>query len=132
MVGKRRRFPTTYDIQQTRSGDLLRRSGYFLDGLRSFEERDIRTRFKRSITATHRFLETERSPRIRARYDHEIIILARIRRRANFRQVVVKRDQLLIIEMTAPFREYLILDMNAGDTGLLEGTNGTKTFSSLP
>ena len=118
-----RRLSTAYDIQKTWTMNFFWAGLQLINCLHRFEKRHIRAGFERRIASANPLFETERRPRIGTRNDNEIVAPSRVGSGSNLRDVVFERDELFVIEMTALLWKGLIFNMNASDTGILEGTD---------
>ena len=96
--------------------DLLQ----LLDRLRRLDEQRVGARLLVGEAALDRGVEAERLARVGARDDEQVALAARVRRGADLGGVLLRRDDLLALEMAALLGPDLVLEEDAGRARVLE------------
>ena len=93
------------------------------EAFRSLDEGDVRARLDVAAGPLDGRLEAFDGTGIGAGDDNQILP-PRVDRGPHLAHHLLQRDQLLAVEMTAPFGRVLVLDLNGAGAGLLQNANG--------
>src|SRR5215831_13394982 len=110
-----RSLASPHHVEKTRPLDETRHCGDLLDGLRRLHKRHVGAGRQRRVGTADRLLESEHCAAVGARNDEKVRVAFSCDRRPDFRQVLVKGNNCLVVEVPALFWEALVFDMQAGD-----------------
>ena len=119
-----RRHAAQHQIDQQRSLDLAGDAFDLLDALRGLDEDHVRTGLGVSIRPLDRGVQAERSPRVGPRDDEQVVVGARVERGGQRLFELRGVDDVLVGQVPAAFREYLVLQLDCRDAGLLVEPDG--------
>ena len=119
-----RRHAAQHQIDQQRRVDLMGNAFDLLDALRCLDENHVRTGSGVAIRPFDRGVQAERSSRVGPRDDEQVVVAAGAecggQRLLELRGI----DDALVLQVPAALGEYLVLQLDCRDAGLLVEPDG--------
>ena len=106
------------------TGSRLRDAGEFLQADGRLDEGGVGAGLDESVGALNRPVEAVHRPRVGARNDLEIVVVAAVHRGLDLLDHLAERHHVLALEVAALLGEDLILDLDAGGARALERPHG--------